>query len=117
MLNKFKLKHKLLILLPILILFYLLISILEEKQFLSTLKNKIPTEVKENIKLLFPKKIQEERDYWKSLVLKSGYIMDKLNLSFNINSIEKLKEYRELINEDYIIKKLKTTYLIQVFIV
>ena len=105
MLNKFKLKHKLLILLPILILFYLLISILEEKQFLSTLKNKIPTEVKENIKLLFPKKIQEERDYWKSLVLKSGYIMDKLNLSFNINSIEKLKEYRELINEDYILEE------------
>ena len=103
MLNKLKLKHKLLILFSILVIFYLLISTLEEKIFLSTLKNKIPVEIKENIKLLFPKKIQAERDYWKSLVLRSRYIMNKLNLSFKINSIEKLKEYRELIIEGYIL--------------
>ena len=108
--NSFNLKHKSFIILLIFLIFYFLISTLEEKRFLSTLKNKIPAEIKENIKLLFPKKIQAERDYWRSLVLRSGNIMNKLNLSFKINSIEKLKEYRELIIEDYILDQEQITF-------
>tara|TARA_B100000787_G_C16179157_1_gene290767 strand:+ start:247 stop:1428 length:1182 start_codon:yes stop_codon:yes gene_type:complete len=99
------LKYKSLIVLIILAILYFLIHFLENKEVFKILKSKISTETKENIKLLFPKKIQEERDFWKSLVLRSGDILEKVDISYQINPIEKLEEYRKLIIEDYILEE------------
>tara|TARA_B100000787_G_scaffold122811_1_gene92343 strand:+ start:88 stop:1266 length:1179 start_codon:yes stop_codon:yes gene_type:complete len=99
-----KIKYKLLILL-IIVIIYFLVHFLEDNGFFRLSKTKIPTNLKENIKLFFPKKIQDERNLWRSRVYRTVDILNKANFSFKINSNEKLKEFRKLIIEDYILEK------------
>jgi len=69
-------------------------------------KNKIPTNLKENIKTIFyPFKMKEEKNLWKSYSVRSEEILKRSNLSFQINSINKLREFRGLMLENYILDK------------
>jgi hypothetical protein len=100
-----KIKYKLFIFFIIAIIFYLLVHFFEESEFFRAPKSKIPTNLKENIKLFFPKKIQDERNFWRSRVYRTVDILNKANFSFKINSNEKLKEFRKIIIEDYILEE------------
>jgi hypothetical protein len=101
-----KVKNKLLFFIVIfIVIFYLLVHFFDDIEIFRVTKNKIPKNFKENIKLFFPKKIQDERNLWRSYVYRSIDILNKANFSFKINSNEKLKEFRNLIIEDYILEE------------
>jgi len=91
--------------------FYFIIYFNEDKNFFLGIKNILPIKLKENIKIfLFPYKLKEEKDIWKSHSFKTNEIIKISEFTFNLSDINSLKNKREILLTKYILNKEQITF-------